>query len=53
MFTVQYYYEAYKTMFLNLIRLCSEPQSRALPVTNTTGVSDQNSTLREEVQAIV
>ncbi|XP_023343199.1 protein trapped in endoderm-1 [Eurytemora carolleeae] len=46
--TNKYYYEAYKNMFVDLLRLCSVPGSRVQPVTNTTGVSNQSSTLKEQ-----
>ena len=39
-------------MFVDLLRLCSVPGSREQPVTNTTGVSNQSSTLKEQVTSI-
>ena len=39
-------------MFVDLLRLCSVPGSRVQPVTNTTGVSNQSSTLKEQVTPI-
>ena len=39
-------------MFVDLLRLCSVPGSRLQPVTNTTGVSNQSSTLKEQVTSI-